>query len=108
MGIKSRDGVDLDEKWRDGVFTNLGMIVNGYPNMFMVYGPQAPTSHTNGPPFIEMQCEYILAVLQKQMEEKLATVEASKEAEEAWREHCLDLASKTLAIHTNSWYMGAK
>ena len=46
--------------------------------------------------------------MQKQCEEKLATVEAKKEAEDAWREHCLDLASKTLAIYTNSWYMGAK
>ena len=125
MGIMSRDGVDLDEVWKDGVATNLGMIKNGFPNFFMVYGPQgesttkpsiecnvdlrqAPTSLTNGPPFIELQCEWILDVLYKQCEEKLATVEAKKEAEEAWREHCLDLASKTLAIYTNSWYMGAK
>lgn len=35
MGIKGRDGLDLDEKWKDGVVTNVGMIVNGYPNMFM-------------------------------------------------------------------------
>ena len=47
-------------------------------------------------------------MIQKQCEESLATVEAKKEAEDAWRKHCLDLASKTLAIHTNSWYMGAK
>ena len=69
---------------------------------------QAPTSLTNGTPFTELQCEWILAVLQKQCEEKIATIEANKKAEEAWREHCLDLASKTLAIHTDSWYMGAK
>ena len=35
MGIKGKDGLDLDEKWKDGVVTNVGMIVNGYPNMFM-------------------------------------------------------------------------
>lgn len=29
MGIKGRDGIDLDEKWKDGVVTNVGMIVNG-------------------------------------------------------------------------------
>lgn len=27
MGIKGRDGIDLDEKWKDGVVTNLGMTV---------------------------------------------------------------------------------
>ena len=69
---------------------------------------EAPTSLTNGPPFIEMQCEWILSVIQKQMKESIATVEAKEEAQIAWREHCLDLASKTLAVHTDSWYMGAK
>lgn len=54
-----------------------------------------------------MQSEWILSVLEKQCKEGIATVEAKKEAQDAWREHCLDLASKTLAIHTDSWYMGA-
>lgn len=40
MGIKGRGGIDLDEKWKDGIITNLGMTVNGFPNFFMVYGPQ--------------------------------------------------------------------
>lgn len=40
MGIKGRDGLDLDEKWKDGVITQLGMLVNGFPNFLMVYGPQ--------------------------------------------------------------------
>ncbi|KAF2486985.1 hypothetical protein BDY17DRAFT_288105 [Neohortaea acidophila] len=107
MGLKGRGGVDLDEKWKDGVATNVGMIAHGYPNMFMVYGPQAPTSLTNGPPFLELQGDWILSVIEQQIKDGLATVEANKEAEEAWREHCLDLASKTLLIKTNSWYMGA-
>lgn len=29
-------GKDLNEKWTDGVSTHLGMMVNGYPNMYMV------------------------------------------------------------------------
>lgn len=33
MGIKGRNGIDLDEKWKDGVVTHLGMMMNGYPNM---------------------------------------------------------------------------
>lgn len=68
----------------------------------------APTSLTNGPPFLELQGDWILSVVEQQIKDGLATVEANKEAEEAWREHCLDLASKTLLIKTNSWYMGAK
>ncbi|KAK4621443.1 Baeyer-Villiger monooxygenase [Fulvia fulva] len=106
MGIKGRNGIDLDEKWKDGVVTNLGMLVNGFPNMFMVYGPQAPTSLSNGPIFLEMQGDYILRILLRQKEEDIESIEADKEAEQAWRTHCLDLAERTLLVKTNSWYMG--
>ena len=36
MGIKGRGGIDLDEKWKEGVITHLGMTVNSFPNMWMV------------------------------------------------------------------------
>lgn len=123
MGITGRNGTDLNEKWKDGVRTHLGMLVNGYPNMFILYGPQgnaayvtnskcqllialAPTSLTNGPPFIELQCEWVLSALKKQREQNIRTVEVKKEEEEAWRRHCLELADKTLVVETDSWYMG--
>lgn len=54
-----------------------------------------------------MQCEWILDTILKQQAENLIAVEAKAEAEAAWRDHVLELAGKTLAIHTNSWYMGA-
>lgn len=54
-----------------------------------------------------MQCEWILDVLLKQRGENIQAVCATESAEEAWRKHTLDIASKTLAIETNSWYMGA-
>lgn len=67
----------------------------------------APTSLTNGPPFIEIQGEYIIQLLTRQRDEKIETIESSQEAEQAWREHVLALAERTLMIKTSSWYMGA-
>ncbi|SMR43056.1 unnamed protein product [Zymoseptoria tritici ST99CH_1E4] len=103
MGIKGRNELDLDEKWKDGVITNLGMLVNDFPNFLMVYGPQAPTSLTNGPPFLEIQGEYILKLLTQQRDQGIETIEASKEAESYWRKHTLELAERTLLVQTNSW-----
>ena len=54
-----------------------------------------------------MQGEWIADVLCKQRDEKLATVEAKREAAEAWAKGVRDLANMTLAVETNSWYMGA-
>jgi cation diffusion facilitator CzcD-associated flavoprotein CzcO len=52
MGLKSKDGVDIKEVWKDGIRTYLGMMFNGFPNAFMVYSPQAPTALANGPTII--------------------------------------------------------
>jgi cation diffusion facilitator CzcD-associated flavoprotein CzcO len=54
MGLKSKDGVDIKDVWADGVRTYLGMMMNGFPNAFMVYSPQAPTALSNGPTIIGM------------------------------------------------------
>ena len=40
MGLRGKDGIDMKERWHDGVSTHLGMLVKGCPNMFMIYGPQ--------------------------------------------------------------------
>jgi hypothetical protein len=48
-----------------------------------------------------------LKLLTKQRDEGIETIEASKEAEQIWRKHVLDLAEGTLLVQTNSWYMGA-
>ncbi|CAK1365733.1 unnamed protein product [Cercospora beticola] len=107
MNIKGANGEYLHEKWRDGVTTFLGLTVEGFPNMFMLYGPQAPTSLTNGPPFLELECEWVRDVLERMRTENLSTIDVKREKAEAWRDQVLQLAEGTLAIHTNSWYMGA-
>lgn len=40
MGVRGKDGVDLKERWKDGVWTYLGIMTSGCPNMFIAYGPQ--------------------------------------------------------------------
>ena len=40
MNIQGRNGISLDEKWKDGVITHLGIFAHDFPNFCMVYGPQ--------------------------------------------------------------------
>lgn len=44
MGLKDKEGVDLREKWKQGVRTHLGMNCPGLPNMFMIYSPQGQSN----------------------------------------------------------------
>jgi len=54
MGLKDKEGVDLREKWKEGVRTHLGMTTPGLPNMFMVYSPQGMYSPSVTPNHTEM------------------------------------------------------
>lgn len=56
MGLKNKDGVDMKDVWQDGVRTYMGIMMNGFPNAFMVYTPQAPTALANGPTIIGGSC----------------------------------------------------
>ena len=45
MDIVGRDGVGLDGVWRDGPFAYLAIGVPGFPNLFMLNGPNGPVGN---------------------------------------------------------------
>ena len=107
IDIRGTDGASLREKWATGVRTYQGLATAGFPNMLVSYGPQAPTAFCNGPTSAEYQGEYIVECLAYLRERGLTRIEATPEAEEAWRNQCFDLAETTLFPQADSWYMGA-
>ena len=42
MDVSTSDGVNMKERWRDGPKTFLGIMVAGFPNMFVITGPGSP------------------------------------------------------------------
>ncbi|THZ99579.1 FAD/NAD(P)-binding domain-containing protein [Aureobasidium pullulans] len=107
MGSKERQGVDLREKWKEGVKTHLGMTAPSLPNMFMVYSPQAPTALSNGTTTIEVQGDLVADMIKKMHEEGIETIEARPEAADKWAADIQEMNEQTLFPLTNSWYMGA-
>ncbi|OAP53740.1 hypothetical protein AYL99_12078 [Fonsecaea erecta] len=106
-GLVDTDGVKLTEKWNNGIYTYLGLMVNKMPNMFMTYSPQAPTALSNGPPLIEIQIEWIGKAIQKMREEGVKYIDAQAAAAERWRNEVHAISNKTLYPETDSWFMGA-
>ncbi|KZL87638.1 cyclopentanone -monooxygenase [Colletotrichum incanum] len=108
MGLRGKDGVDMKERWKDGVWTYLGLMAQGCPNMFMICGPQAPTALTNGPPFIEQQVELIAEILAKLRKEQVRSIEPRQSAMKDWKNTVLDINEASLFTKNESlWYMGA-
>lgn len=55
----------------------------GFPNMFMLYGPQALTSLANGPVLLELEAEYVRDLLVQLRDENKTTIDAKKDKEDA-------------------------
>ncbi|KAI1630474.1 cyclopentanone monooxygenase [Exophiala viscosa] len=107
MGLRDLDGHDMKERWKDGVRTHLGMTCPGFPNMFMIYSPQAPTALANGTTIIEAQGDWVTSTIVKMKKEGVETIEAQPDAAEKWASDIQEMNGKTLFPLTNSWYRGA-
>ena len=107
LNMTDINGDSLSEKWRKGIFTYLGLMIDGMPNAFMVYSPQAPTSLANGPPIIEIQVDWIVDAVKKMREEGIDAINAKHEEADKWRKDIQDMNEQTLFPFTDSWYMGA-
>lgn len=109
IDIRGKDGVSLKEKWADGTQTRtyLGIANSGFPNMFMITGPESPSVLSNVPVSIEQHVEWIGDCVEYLREHNVGTIEANVEAEEKWSKNCLEIAQSTLLTKVESWYTGA-
>ncbi|MEU0089891.1 NAD(P)/FAD-dependent oxidoreductase [Kribbella sp. NPDC006257] len=107
LGIRGREGRALTEHWVEGPRTYLGLGVHGFPNLFLITGPQSPAVLYNGPLAIEDHVDWIADSIEHLRANGLRTIEATAEAESDWIEQTLAIADQTLLPRTDSWYMGA-
>jgi cyclohexanone monooxygenase len=107
IAITGRGGETLAQKWGDGPVTNLGLMVAGFPNFFMITGPGSPSVLTNMVMAIEQHVDWIADAIQHLDTRQLTTIETTEDAEAAWVAHVAEVADMTLYPLANSWYMGA-
>ena len=107
IDIRGRGGVALKEKWAEGPRAYLGLSPAAFPNMFMITGPGSPSVLSNMPPTIEQHVEWISDFLAYMAEHDVEIAEAEADAETEWVDHVNDVASKTLYMLADSWYLGA-
>ena len=105
VDICGRGGITLRQKWRDGPLGYLGMMETGFPNFFMILGPNGP--FTNLPPSIEVQVEWIADVIAYMERNGIGTIEPSEDAEAEWLSTCRTIADMTLFPKAQSWIFGA-
>ena len=99
--------ITIEQKWKEGIYTHLGMTTHGFPNLFFTYGPQAPTAFATGPSSAETQGAWIVQTLVHMRDKHIRWIDATREAEEQWRKHINEVADKSLFPLAESWYFGA-
>jgi cyclohexanone monooxygenase len=107
IDIRGRDGRALDDVWRDGPRSYLGLMVAGFPNLFTITGPGSPSILTNVVMSIEQHVEWISQCLADMAARGASVIEASEAAQDAWVQKVADMAAPTLFTKATSWYMGA-
>ncbi|MGG1678398.1 alpha/beta hydrolase fold domain-containing protein [Neobacillus sp. NRS-1170] len=109
IDIRGKNDISLKEKWADGaeLKTYLGIATSGFPNMFMLTGPQSPSVLSNMMVSIEQHVDWVADCINYLREHHLEAFEATGEAEEFWSQQCRAIADMSLLTKTDSWYMGA-
>jgi len=109
--IRGGDGASLLEHWRaHGAQAYLGTTVPGYPNFFLLAGPNTGIGHTSLVVMIEAQIGYVIGALRAMKARSAATVEVRQQPFEAYN---AELQSKMQRTVWNtggcaSWYLDAE
>ena len=105
MDIRGKGGATIKEKWEAGPRTHLGIAVDGFPNLFMICGPQSPFA--NIPVVIDGIVDWIGQAIRHLRTKDLAAMEATPDAVEHWRRRMDDLVNATvLPKGKRSWFLG--
>ena len=87
--IVGRNGVSLRDKWQDrGTKTFLGLHSHGFPNLFIISGPQGGGGSFNFTNAIEEHADYVVWMLTTMRERGASTVDVKEAPEDDYAEHC--------------------
>ncbi len=107
IDIRGRAGRALREKWATGPRTYLGIAIAGFPNLFTITGPGSPSVLSNMIVSIEQHVDWIADCIAYLRAQRLARIDATVDAEDAWVAHVNEVGHATLYPLAKSWYMGA-
>ena len=101
------EGLSLDAHWDKGMQAYDSIAVNGYPNLFIINGPNTGLGHNSVVYIIEAQVNYILEALDHLEAEQVQVFEATRAAEDAYMDKLQGRAEGTvwLAGGCKSWYV---
>jgi len=104
IDVRGAGGQRLKERWRARLETFIGVMVDGFPNLFMVMGPH--TALGNIPRSIEYNVEWIRDLLAYLERHGLRVADARRDAVDEWTAFVKKKGEGLLANEVDSWMTG--
>ncbi|HEV8146325.1 MAG TPA: NAD(P)/FAD-dependent oxidoreductase [Bryobacteraceae bacterium] len=107
--VTGAGGITLADAWKDGPESYLGITAAGFPNLFMLYGPNTNLGHNSITFMLERQSEYIVSALTGMQQRGLRAIEPSRAAQDRFNRETQAALSKTTWADPacSSWYKNA-
>jgi cation diffusion facilitator CzcD-associated flavoprotein CzcO len=104
--ILGRGGKSLDDAWREGFEAYRGTAIAGFPNFFMIVGPNTGLGHGSMIFMIEAQIEYILKGIQAMRDQGAGVAEVRREAQRRYNDAIQERLDRTVWARggCSSWY----
>ncbi|QNQ89777.1 NAD(P)-binding protein [Corynebacterium poyangense] len=107
--ILGRGGVDLKERWGNTPEAYLGMTVDGFPNMFLLYGPNTNLNHHSVVAMLEAQDNYISQAVQYLQQHPEQPLDVSEKVLCDFNEKIQgDLEKSAFSADCSSWYKNSE
>lgn len=104
IDIRGPDGESLKERWRAGLSTFAGVMVSGFPNLFMTVGPH--TALGNIPRSIEYNVEWVRDLIGFMSSQSHTLADVGRDAEAEWTSFVIQKGQGLLSNEVDSWMTG--
>jgi cation diffusion facilitator CzcD-associated flavoprotein CzcO len=105
VNISGRGHASLQETWADGPFAYRGVAVPGFPNLFLLYGPNTNLGHNSIIFMLECQFDYIRQCVERIAAEGLASLEVREDACRTYNDTLhAQLGATVWATGCGNWY----
>ena len=104
--VRGRSGQTLEQLWQGSPQAYLGTAVPGFPNAFLLAGPNTGIGHTSLIFLLECQIAYVFDCLRQMVEHGLETVEVRRDVFDAFNERLQEKSKGTIWLSgCKSWYL---
>lgn len=96
FAIKGTNGLDLNEAWKNGAEAYLGTSVSGFPNLFLIVGPNTGLGHSSMILMIEAQVHYAMEAIRQMKLNKWKAVDVKPEVQKDYNADIQEQLSHTI------------